>query len=147
MTIFSELYSFTALNEDETAVSTSLISKSRSSLKRSAYRSKVMAADEWPSIRCMAFTFAPECTAMDAAVSPVLSLEQQFPGVPPLADRTQRRSDGTEQRNVPGFAALGSAQDETAAHLGYALAHMQPMPEEIDVTDRERRGFAPTKPA
>lgn len=68
MTIFSELYSFTALNEDETAVSTSLISKSRSSLKRSAYRSKVMAADEWPSIRCMAFTFAPECTAMDAAV-------------------------------------------------------------------------------
>lgn len=88
---------------------------------------------------------SPDADRLD--VSPVLSLEQQFPGVPPLADRTQRRSDGTEQRNVPGFAALGSAQDETAAHLGYALAHMQPMPEEIDVTDRERRGFAPTKPA
>ncbi len=30
--------------------------------------SSVIAADAWPSIRCTAFTFAPELIASDAAV-------------------------------------------------------------------------------
>ena len=50
MTFFSEHYLPSLRNDDETAVSTSLISRSRSSLKRSAYLSNVIAADEWPSI-------------------------------------------------------------------------------------------------
>ena len=43
-----------------TVLFTSDMSASRSCSKRSAYTSNVMAADEWPSIRCTAFTFAPE---------------------------------------------------------------------------------------
>lgn len=46
MTFFSERYLPSLRNDDETAVSTSLISKSRSSLNRSAYLSNVIAADE-----------------------------------------------------------------------------------------------------
>ena len=55
--IYRVLHSFLSTNDDETAAATSDMSASRSSLKRSAYRSNVMATDGWPSIRCMAFTF------------------------------------------------------------------------------------------
>ena len=41
---------------------------SKSLSKRSAYRSRVIAALLCPSIRWRAFTLAPECTAMLAAV-------------------------------------------------------------------------------
>lgn len=37
-------------------------------LEQVAYRSSVIAADAWPSMRCTAFTLAPALTARDAAV-------------------------------------------------------------------------------
>jgi len=127
--------------------------ESRSSSNRSAYTSRLVAAEACPSMRWTAFTFAPALIArLAAGAGPEVGAAKhasigarEHEVVPPLPDAAlgERSEEQRGERHRSAYVRLGAAPHEPSSRLGHRLRDFDSSSTHLEPTDSQRGRLVP----